>query len=523
MDLMEQNPMQEKKTLKVKLWLIIVVVLIILLLIAALIIWLYTQKLMKDSFKVSIDGIYNERASNDNSLFVIQNNKVYTSISGICPYIGYMYYPGGYRQYSEDRTKCYVTNQKEIVTFSSGINEIVKYPVADTNSEPQSFEIEEAAIIRGDNLYIGEDGLKKAFNLLIAYNSEANSLEISTLPNIVNYYESSIKGISLEKSDFESFVKFNNEKALLKNLAIVKDSKTKLYGVSTINNGSLTPVITARYTKIQYMEGSGDFIVTSEEGKVGIIGSDGITKVKPDYDQIQEIDKNIGLYLVTNNGSQGVINRNGKIIVPQDYDRIGLIPNSYDDKNVTNRYLLYGNCIPVQLNNKWGFIDIDGNKIIPVEYDKVGCQDVAATGIRNTNGIVIIPDIRGIVLEKDFIQGRNTIKKYGIISAKGELITDFILDSAYMTTVNNESNYYVTLQDQVIDIVDYWKTQRNQTSGNEQQNDNNQNENTVQENIVPDNNVVGNEDGQSQTQQQGNEVVQSQVEGTQINNQTEEQ
>jgi len=82
MDLMEQNPMQEKKTVKVKLWLIIVVVLIILLIIAALFIWLYSQKLINDSFKVKIDGISNQRASEQNSLFLIQNNKVYTSISG---------------------------------------------------------------------------------------------------------------------------------------------------------------------------------------------------------------------------------------------------------------------------------------------------------------------------------------------------------------------------------------------------------------------------------------------------------
>jgi len=322
--------------------------------------------------------------------------------------------------------------------------------------------------------------LQKAFNVRINYISETNSVEIATLPNIVNYYETNIKGICLEKSGFEDFIKFNNEKALLKSLAIVRDEKTKLYGVSSINNGGLTPIITARYKKIQYLEGSGDFIVTSEEGKVGIIASDGITKVKPDFDQIQEIDKNIGLYLVTNGGNQGVINRNGKVIVPQDYDRIGLIPNSYDDKNVTNRYLLYGSCIPVQLNNKWGFIDIDGNRVIPVEYDKVGCQEVGATGIRNTNGIVLIPDINGIVLEKDYVQGRNTVKKYGIIDVKGEAITDFILDSAYMTTVNNENNYYVTLQDQTIDIVDYYKKA---TLGNNGQNETNNDQNTIQNNV----------------------------------------
>lgn len=506
MDLMQDGPKTEKKTIKVKLWLAIVVVLIILLILAAIVIWLYSMKLKRTTFKVMINGAYSANASNSDNLFIIQNGKVYTSISGICPYIGYMYYPGGYKQYSEDRTKCYVTNQKEIVTFSSGFNEIVKYPIGDANSEPQSFEIEESATTRGDDLYIGEDGLKKAFNLLMSYDSATNTLEISTLPNLVNYYENAIKTISLEKSGFEDFVKFSNEKALLRNLAIVKDAKTNLYGVSSINNNNLNPVITARYKMIHYLEGSGDFIVTTEDNKVGIIGSDGITKVRPEFDQIQEIDKNIGLYLVNSAGSQGVINRNGKVIVPQDYDRIGLEANSYDDKNVTNRYILYGSCIPVQLNNKWGFIDTDGNRIIPVEYDKIGCQEVVATGIKNTNGIVLIPEIKGIVLEKDFVENRNTIKKYGVLNNKGEMIADFILDSAYMTMVDNVTNYYVTTQGQTIDIVEYC---RNLTSGNAVQN-NNKNENNEQVNNGQENNEVENNNN-SIEQQVKNEIIENNI------------
>ena len=128
MDLMPENPIQEKKKGKVSIPLIIVLVLIVILIIAAVIIWMYSQKLQSQLFKVSIDGIQNANASAEEGLFIIQNDKVYTSINNICPYVGYIYYPGGYKQFSEDKTKCYINNSKEIVTFSSGSNEIVKYP-----------------------------------------------------------------------------------------------------------------------------------------------------------------------------------------------------------------------------------------------------------------------------------------------------------------------------------------------------------------------------------------------------------
>ena len=48
-----------------------------------------------------------------------------------------------------------------------------------------------------------------------------------------------------------------------------------------------------------------------------------------------------------------------------------------------NIYLLYGTCIPVKLNNKWGIIDKDGNKIVPIEYDGFGCREVTETGFGN--------------------------------------------------------------------------------------------------------------------------------------------
>ena len=376
MDLMEENPikMQEKKNSKLKVWLIIVSILIILLIISAVIIWYYVQTLKANLLKVVIDGISSSKASSQEGLFLIEDGKVYTSISDICPYLGYNFYRGGYRQYTEDRTKCYINNTKEIVTFSSGSKEIVKYP-SDVNDLPQNFEIDEEVILKGEKLYIESQGLAKAFNLNISYNEENNTITIAGLPYLTTYYEKTYPDISLENSEFEDNVKFNNEKALLRNLIVVKDQNTSLYGVSSLNSANeLVPVISARYIQIEYMEGTDDFIVTTEDKKVGVIGSDGITKVKPDYETIDIIDRDVGLYLVSNENKQSVINVNGKIIVHPDYDSIGLDVNSYEDPNVTNRFLLLGNCIPVKLNNKWGLIDKNGETILQVQCDGIGIK-----------------------------------------------------------------------------------------------------------------------------------------------------
>ena len=130
MDLIPENPIKVKNNTKSKVSvpLIIVIVLMVILIIVAVIVWMYVQKLQTELFKVKIDEVSNSKATNEDGLFLIQDGKVYTSISNICPYLAYTYYPGGYKQYSEDKTKCYVNNSKEIVTFASGSNEIIKYP-----------------------------------------------------------------------------------------------------------------------------------------------------------------------------------------------------------------------------------------------------------------------------------------------------------------------------------------------------------------------------------------------------------
>ena len=356
------------------------------------------------------------------------------------------------------------------------------------NGESQTFNVDAPILSSGTNLYITSDGLVRAFNVRFDYNTENNEVSIFSLSYLANYYSNQItnSAVTTSTSNLSESVVYNNQKALLYNMIIIRDSTTNLYGVASLADPTNT-IIGTRYSSIEFMEGSNDFIVRTSENKMGIIGNDGITKVRLEYDNIVELDKNLGLYLVTSNNRQGVVNSNGKIIVYQDYDQIGL-PNTINDTNVTNRYILLDNCIPVQRNGKWGLIDINGNELTQIEYDGFGCDADTSQDSRFTD-VLIIPDLNGIVVELDEVNGNTRTRKYGVVTADGNLFISIVLDSVYSLTTQGETTYYATFQGQTLDLVDFvrqqqasWEQNNNETV-NETTNSTNTNnvENSINE------------------------------------------
>lgn len=458
MDLMQNIPENNpKKTSGLKIGFIIVIILIILLIIAAAFVWIYSQQIASTQFKFNLDG---RRQNNySDNLFMFQNDKVYISIRDIAPLLGYSVYNGGYGEYTEDRTKCYVNNSREIVSFETNSNKIDKYnATSSADNESQTFDIDEPILASGSNLYITSDGLVRAFNVMFNYSAENNEVSIFSLSYLANYYSNQITNAAITSatSNLSESVIYNNQKAILYNMVVIKDSTTDLYGVASLSDPTNT-IIGTRYTSIEFMEGSNDFIVRTSENKMGIIGSDGITKVRLEYDAIKELDKNLGLYLVTSNNKQGVVNNNGKIIVYQDYDQIGL-PNTINDTNVTNKYILLENCIPVERNGKWGLIDINGNELTPVQYDGFGCD--ADTSDSRYADVLIIPELNGIVVELDEVNGNTRTKKYGVVTSDGNLFINIVLDSIYAVTTQGETTYYATFQGQILDLVDFVRQQQ---------------------------------------------------------------
>ena len=471
MDFNKANDFEKEKQSNKKI-LVIAVTLIVILAIAATSIYFYTANARKKLLKVYINAVnwsrYGDTTVVDkkrlagNSV-IKEGNKYYFAIKDFAEVAGFNFYRGD--RTTEEETKAYIENNSERVTFVSGSKEIRKYYLTssyssgkNSNLTSQVFNIDDTILFKNGKLYISENGIGRAFNVLFKYNQSSNNIQIYTLEYFYSLMSGQIKDLFKVNSNTnnESKVVIDNKKALLYNYVINYDEATGLYGMALLSDPTKL-IISKKYKQIDYVEGSDDFIVTTVDGKVGILGKDSLAKVDPKYDSIENIDLNAGLYLVKLYEKYGVVTQMGKIVVSVDYDQIGLDSNS-DDKNLTSRYLLYDNCIPVKLLGKWGFYDKNGNKIVDTEYDSIGCYRVQnADG--NAQPLVIIPDLNGIVLGKKFESANKSSSQilYGIVDKTGQMIINLGAESIYKVVFNNNTSYYYYTSGQSIDIVKAWR------------------------------------------------------------------
>lgn len=471
MDFNKANDFEKEKQSNKKI-LVIAVTLIVILAIAATSIYFYTANARKKLLKVYINAVnwsrYGDTTVVDkkrlagNSV-IKEGNKYYFAIKDFAEVAGFNFYRGD--RTTEEETKAYIENNSERVTFVSGSKEIRKYYLIssyssgkNSNLTSQVFNIDDTILFKNGKLYISENGIGRAFNVLFKYNQSSNNIQIYTLEYFYSLMSGQIKDLFKVNSNTnnESKVVIDNKKALLYNYVINYDEATGLYGMALLSDPTKL-IISKKYKQIDYVEGSDDFIVTTVDGKVGILGKDSLAKVDPKYDSIENIDLNAGLYLVKLYEKYGVVTQMGKIVVSVDYDQIGLDSN-IDDKNLTSRYLLYDNCIPVKLLGKWGFYDKNGNKIVDTEYDSIGCYRVQnADG--NAQPLVIIPDLNGIVLGKKFESANKSSSQilYGIVDKTGQMIINLGAESIYKVVFNNNTSYYYYTSGQSIDIVKAWR------------------------------------------------------------------
>ena len=471
MDFNKANDFEKEKQSNKKI-LVIAVTLIVILAIAATSIYFYTANARKKLLKIYINAVnwsrYGDTTVVDkkrlagNSV-IKEGNKYYFAIKDFAEVAGFNFYRGD--RTTEEETKAYIENNSERVTFVSGSKEIRKYYLTssyssgkNSNLTSQVFNIDDTILFKNGKLYISENGIGRAFNVLFKYNQSSNNIQIYTLEYFYSLMSGQIKDLFKVNSNTnnESKVVIDNKKALLYNYVINYDEATGLYGMALLSDPTKL-IISKKYKQIDYVEGSDDFIVTTVDGKVGILGKDSLAKVDPKYDSIENIDLNAGLYLVKLYEKYGVVTQMGKIVVSVDYDQIGLDSN-IDDKNLTSRYLLYDNCIPVKLLGKWGFYDKNGNKIVDTEYDSIGCYRVQnADG--NAQPLVIIPDLNGIVLGKKFESANKSSSQilYGIVDKTGQMIINLGAESIYKVVFNNNTSYYYYTSGQSIDIVKAWR------------------------------------------------------------------
>lgn len=427
----------------------IITILIIILLIISISLGIAIYFLKLQQFKFVVDG---KSISKSDGIFIINEDKVYVSIKDISSVIGYKYYNGGYKQYTEDTNKCYVQSDNEVCMFEKDSNKI--YKTVPDEIDYEYFSLNEPVKNINGKLYTTLEDIGKACNLATQYNKEQNRVTINTIQFLANYYTKNYDTSAVATN-------FKNQKALLYGLMVVQDVKNtdKDINGKTINYGiystSGEEIVGTKYTDIEFIESTEEFIVKTSENKVGIITSKGETKVKPQYDKLKQIDKDLNLYLATNNDKQGVIEKNGKILIYLEYDKIGVDLTQFQNNDVKNPYLLYDNAIPVKQNEKWGLYDKKGNLILPIEYEGFGC--ISGTSSDKTlNNLLVIPDIEGIVVSKKYeLEKNKTVTMYGIVNSLGKELVATGLETIYSVTNNGRDEYTMIYNGTSIDILEY--------------------------------------------------------------------
>lgn len=429
MNLIEDEELIEKKKKSKIIMSIIISIIAVLLILCGVILYMIFN-IQRNTLKLNID---NKSVSFANDMFIEDGDKLYIAIKDFATLMGYQPFNGDYKtKYSEDTTSCYISNTNEIASYT--LNSSTIYKKTSLNEDYEYFNLEEPVKLVNGKLYVISDGMEKGTNSLIKYDSSKKQINVLSLDYIVNYYAS--KFTNSVVADAEEKIDFNNKKALVYELIVVKNTDGH-YGVYNAKGEEL---IGTKYTNISFKEDSQEFTVVTDEGKKGILSADGTTKIEPNYDEIKKISQDLNYYLVTNNKKQGIINQNGNMVIYLEYDKIGIDETKFSANGIDNPYILFENCIPVQRDKKWGIFDINGKPIIPVEYDEIGCTAGTKTGVSSNNAL-IIPEYEAIILGK--------AEKYTIVSSKGETYVPMILDSVYSITTSGKERYYMSFTIQV--------------------------------------------------------------------------
>lgn len=471
----------EEKDEKVKKIVKISIIVAVIALFIVLGVYMYIYYVDSQTLKLSVDGQI--KPMSEELLIIDETGEIYVSIQDFAKIAGYEFYQGEYNKYTEDTSKCYLSNKNEVAGFELGSNKLYKLDPNDTSANYEWYDMEEPVKLLNGKLYVLSDGIKIACNVKFDYNTERNRIQVTTLNRLVSYYQEKVVN---EYGYAGIDTTYANEKAILYNMLVIKkaetDSSGKVikdkykYGVITLDNKN---VIGTKYDNIEFIEVMQEFFATSDK-KVGILSSEGAQKIDLNYDEIKLLDNELRLYYVSNNDMKGVLDRNGKRIVYIEYNQIGVDNTLFPSNDITNNMLLFDNCIPVMKNQKWGLFDKNGNQLLDTVYDSLGY--VAGTKKDTAeNNLLIIPEIEGIVVCLD--------GKYGIISSTGSFIAPCSFDKIYSITNLGKDTYYLTYGTQTITLEDYQKLSSSQTP--EQTTDlNNQNQITTENNTVTNENLL---------------------------------
>lgn len=467
------GPSTTQKMLKVSIVISVILFVVVLIL---LIFFMYQDSLTK---KIEIDGVSyritetsfeeneekyilgqiqytptNGQTEMKDMIIITSDNMVYFSIKTIAEIQGYSYTLGEYMAYTQETDKCHVTCDGEDVSFSADSKEIYKVIFASDKSGSSSEVInqteqienyvlqDEIKMFNGE-LYASAEAIRIGFNSYIGMKSDTQ-FTIYSLAHLVDTYDKQVSA-----SGYTPSAVFKNQRSLVNGNVIVSKGSTSqnsLYGIYSMSSSA--NVTDMRFDSIEYLQNVNKYIV-SADGKYGILevqennGKYIAKEVIPlDYDSISLLDAEEGLFIIKKLDSYGVIREDGTTIVPAEYNSIGVGDiTPYIKQGITNPYLLFGKCIPVEKNGRYGMYNIEGDKIVDANsnYIGFGCSN-AETIVASGGNVLIIPEEAGLGFEGIVV--RVGSGRYGILSSTGAMKMTAIYDSIYTVTKDTITTYY---------------------------------------------------------------------------------
>lgn len=384
--------------------------------------------------KLYIDGNSNDKVKD--MMVVEADGTVYFPIKEIASYLGYQSYNGEYTDKSEDASKCYIQNENEIANFVLNSNKIYKLVLENSDGNYDYYYANKPVKAMNGKLYVTSDALENAFNVSFKYDTDNNRVYIYTMPYLIQTYSSKVLDYGYDAIS-DNFV---NQKAVLNNMLVVTKDQGKIYAVIDTKGNA---IIEAKYDNIEYLQNTGDFLVTSNN-KEGIISSKRETKVQLLYDSLELVDSDSGLYIAEKDKKYGVIDSKGNIKIYIEYDQIGIDNTQFEKNNIKNKYLLDNGMIPARKDKLWGAFDKNGKTLLNFEYDSFG---YIATSNKEAINLLIIPDYNLMVVCQN--------KKYALVNSTGDMVIRPVLDDAYMTISSGKKYYYMNANDRKINIEEF--------------------------------------------------------------------
>lgn len=448
-----KNQKERKLRKKIILGIVLSMVLIVILMVVIFILIYNPNKIT-----ISMDNGTKYKSPQLEQYFITQTTEegktvIYSPIRDIASIFGYTSGTGEYTTNLQDQDSCYVESEDEIAIFKLDSNVIYKIDKSlNKNRTSSEYEYEdvhiEYPIKKIDNkLYVEQEGLKKAFNILMDYNDKRKRITIYTLPYMVSDAEKRVKEKAYNQDEeYELDKTFSNRKAILDNRVVIISKDDKLKGVYEYN--TKREICSPQYADITYIPQKERFLVKNQYDKVGILSNEGETKIRIQYDNLTLIDSKNELYLAENR-LFGVVDINeAQTLQPKinlEYDDIGVPIDKYPANGLKTGKVLLGSIIPVKQQEKIGFykietrIDANGEKevncrqITNMIFQSIGCETRQSRG--TVANIMTLEDYKVVIVRINDM--------YGLMDENGKVALQPVFSDIYMETTSGQTNYYM--------------------------------------------------------------------------------